>query len=507
MSKALFCILLFLLFIVCNSYAQTDGAHNIQQLSGQSVNGKFTEADEKLEEAQNLKQVPDKYIKELNSKMDLYNKRMMQKTVKTLQKLSKWENKIHGLLLKTSPQIAQQLFGNGQETFGTMLQKIQQGQAVTQNYQADYDAYMDKVSTNLKYLQQRKNELDSNVVKPVAEANDKMAALTKEEDNTEAVQQFIKTRRKQLMNGAMQYIQSSKYLANINQESFYYIETMKNYKELFSDPDKAEQAAEGIINKIPAFQQFTQQNSILSSLFGLSPNNTDGSTQTAFAGIQSRANVQNMIQQRIPTSGPNADQSITQNIQNAQDQLGGVKDKLNELGGGSSADLNMPDGFKPNMQKTKTFLQRIEYGFNIQFAKSNSFLPASSDIAATIGYKLSDKNTIGVGIAYDLGLGSGGSLKNISLSSQGIGLRSYIDLKLKGSIWITGGYEQNYQSAFTKFSQLQDISAWQQSGLIGITKKYKVGNKSSNMQVLWDFLSYSQVPQTPPIKFRLGYTF
>jgi len=88
-----------------------------------------------------------------------------------------------------------------------------------------------------------------------------------------------------------------------------------------------------------------------------------------------------------------------------------------------------------------------------------------------------------------------------------MGLRSFVDVKLKGSFWMSGGYEQNYQQAFGKIDILKDISHWQQSGLIGITKKYKIGKKTSNMQLLWDFLSYQQIPKTPAIKFRVGYTF
>jgi hypothetical protein len=85
-------------------------------------------------------------------------------------------------------------------------------------------------------------------------------------------------------------------------------------------------------------------------------------------------------------------------------------------------------------------------------------------------------------------------------------LRSYIDIKLKGSIWITGGYEQNYMQGFDKIPVLNDYSKWQQSGLMGLSKKYKVGKKIGNMQLLWDFLSYEQAPQTQALKFRVGYT-
>jgi hypothetical protein len=203
---------------------------------------------------------------------------------------------------------------------------------------------------------------------------------------------------------------------------------------------------------------------------------------------------------------------LQQQTQLAQTQLNNLKDRVNQLGGGSS-EINMPDGFKPNSQKTKTFLKRLEYGFNLQTQKTNYFLPTTSDIALTVGYKINDKCTIGVGASYKLGWGNG--INHISMSNQGIGVRSYIDLKLKGSLWVTGGYEQNYLPELA--GKLDSLPAgihgsswgkgWQSSGLIGLTKKIKMGKKASNVQLLWDFLSYSQVPRTQPVKFRVGYSF
>ena len=55
----------------------------------------------------------------------------------------------------------------------------------------------------------------------------------------------------------------------------------------------------------------------------------------------------------------------------------------------------------------------------------------------------------------------------------------------------------NYLQAFSKYEQLKNLSRWQRSGLIGLTKKYKVGKKENNLQLLWDFLSYHQVLRSP----------
>ncbi|MBN9300147.1 MAG: hypothetical protein J0I41_24325, partial [Filimonas sp.] len=98
-------------------------------------------------------------------------------------------------------------------------------------------------------------------------------------------------------------------------------------------------------------------------------------------------------------------------------------------------------------------------------------------------------------------------VSHMELSNQGVGIRSFLDVKLKGSIWITGGYEYNYQQAFKDLSTIRNLDVWQKSGLIGLTKKFKAGKKDGKLQLLWDFLSYSQVPRGQAIKFRIGYNF
>jgi len=89
-------------------------------------------------------------------------------------------------------------------------------------------------------------------------------------------------------------------------------------------------------------------------------------------------------------------------------------------------------------------------------------------------------------------------------------LKSYADIKLKGSFWLSGGYEINQRTAFERFDQLRGLNSLQKSGLLGISKTLPVKNKfikKTKMQLLWDFMSYQQVPVTQPIIFRIGYSF
>jgi len=452
---------------------------------------------------QTLKELPLKYINQFDSKIDKYSNRITSKTEKTLTKLSKWENKIKTLLQKANPEAAERLFGAGKPTFNTVLQKFHEGQTITEGYKAKYDEYRDKLTTNIQYIEQQKQYLNTKLLQPVSEAAKKIDELDNEVQQQEAVEAFIKERKKQLISESVKYIGNSKYLNKINKESYYYVETIKNYKAIFSDKKKAEETALTILNKIPAFTKFVQQNSMLARLFG-APSSSGGS-MASLAGLQTRASVNALIQNQIAAGGPNAQQQIMQNIQAAQAELGKLKDKVLKAGGGSS-DMEIPD-FKPNQTKTKTFKQRLEFGNNIQFTKSNNLVPSGADIGLSLGYKLNDKSVIGLGGSYKMGMGR---IDHITITHQGIGLRSFVDWKLKKQFYVTGGYEMNYNAAFKNIQQLQNYNSWQQSGLVGLSKKMNIKTKwfkETKLQLLYDMLARQHVPVSQPVVFRVGYNF
>jgi hypothetical protein len=194
---------------------------------------------------------------------------------------------------------------------------------------------------------------------------------------------------------------------------------------------------------------------------------------------------------------------IKQREQLLSDQLDALKSKIANAGGGNS-NMEIPR-FTPNDQKTKSFLHRLEFGFNMQSQTSTVYLPTTTNFAATVGYRINNGATAGIGVSYAMGWGTG--LDHIALSAQGVGVRNYIDIKAKGSIWITGGMEYNYIEPFTKLTDLKNPDVWQKSVLLGLTKKYKVGKQTGNVQLLYDFLAHSQSPQGAALKFRVGYTF
>ena len=294
----------------------------------------------------------------------------------------------------------------------------------------------------------------------------------------------------------------------IKKQVYYYQQQLLEYKSWFDDPSKLEAKLTELVLQIPVFQQFFAGNSQLGSLFAL-PGNSNPTAM--LAGLQTRAMVQQDLTARFG-AGTQVQQMLQQNMGEAQGMLNELKNKINSLGTGAS-DEELPD-FKPNNQKTKSLLKRLELGTNLQTQRATNFFPVTSDLGLSIGYKMSDKSIIGVGASYKMGWGKGWN--NINITQQGVGLRSFVDIKLKGSFWISGGYEQNYKP------RLREViipspgggsrmgAGWTKSGLIGISKVVSLKTKlfkKTKFQLLWDFLSYQEIPRTQPIVFRIGYNF
>lgn len=458
---------------------------------------------------------PTTFLSKVQNKYANLDERLTKQTEKYLMRLAKREKKLKRKLAKVDSAGAQLLFGNADQQYEKLLAAMRSDSLPVKKGQGVYSPMVDSVKTSLSFLNQ-----NNSILSPSKEVQDKVKGTLSQVNQfqsklqqSEQVKAFIQQRKQQIKEGLSKYSSLPKGITNsvadFNKEAYYYSAQLREYKEMLNDPDKMVQKGLSLLNKLPAFTQFMKQNSELASLFSL-PDNY-GTTQS-LAGLQTRTQVQQQIQTQLASAGPNAQQYLQQNLQAAQSQLNTLKDKINKLGGGGSGDMDMPD-FKPNNQRTKSFWQRLEYGTNFQTAKNN-FFPTTTDMGLSVGYKLNDKSTVGVGASYKMGWGE--DIKHIAITNQGMGLRSYLDVKLKGSFYASGGFEYNYQpissDSLSSNSGMHwnEISSWQQSGLVGISKVVSIKSKffkKTKLQLLWDFLSYEQVPRTQPLKFRVGYNF
>ena len=443
---------------------------------------------------------PDKLFNSLDKKTASIESKLDKQTTHYLSKLQKQENKLRKKLYKKDSLLANQLFTGVDDKYN----QLKNTSGKLSKYESVYSGHLDSLSTALSFL---KNNNVSNLTnnpklqKTLSQYQDLQNRL----NASEQINKYL-AQRQQLLKDQLEKLGIVKELKQFKKQVYYYSEQVRQYKEAFEDPTKLEAKLMEVVMKVPQFKNFFAHNSMLGSLFALPT--SDGSSTASLQGLQTRAIVNQSLVDRFG-SGSNVTQQLQQNVQSAQGQLNDLKNKISQYANGSagnvSSDQAMPD-FKPNSQHTKSFLRRLTYGTDMQSQKARFFFPVTSDVGLSIGYKLNDKSTVGLGASYKIGWGS--SWNNISVTHQGVGLRSYLDWKIKGSFYMSGGYEQNYRNLIHSVDQLKDYSGWQSSGLVGLSKKYQVSKKmKGEMKLLWDFLSYQQVPRTQAILFRIGYSF
>jgi hypothetical protein len=455
---------------------------------------------------------PSKFFKKVNEKAASLESKLDKQAEKYLERLLKKEKKLRKKLARKDSTAAS-LLNDAEEQYARLGANLRNKANTATGRNGQYIPYLDSLKTSLSFLDKNNGLIpgQAGIQQKINSSLKQVKGLQSSLQQSEQVKAFIRQRKEYLKQALAKHTNVPKHLSKIyndfNKELYYYSTQVTEYKEMLNDPDKLTRKGIELLGKTSVFQQFMREHSELAALFR-TPDNYG--TPQALAGLQTRQQVQQLIQTQLGSAGPNAQQVIQQNMQTAQQQLGRLKDKLNKLGSNNSGDIDadMPD-FKPNNQKTKSFFQRLEWGTNLQSTKSNFFFPTTTDLGLSIGYKLSDKSMIGVGGSYKVGWGK--DIRQIQVTSEGAGLRSFLDIKLKGSFFASGGFEYNYQG-FSNDSLLinQPANKWTQSGLVGISKVISLKTKffkKTKVQLLWDFLSYQQVPRTQALRFRVGYSF
>lgn len=449
---------------------------------------------------------PDRLFKKVDDKSADISKRLAKQSEKYLQRLAREEARLKKRLSKKDSIAAIRIFGDAEKQYADLHMKVKSVSGKASSLQSKYIPHLDTLKTAFNFIGK-----PDGLLKDIAGSQNKiigavarMEGLQENFNKAEEVKKYIEQRKQYLQSELGKYGLSGQ-LKKLKKQVYYYQAQVDEYKRMFDEPSQLEARAIGLLKKSSVFRDFFQKHSELAGLFRL-PGGSSGVPTVSFAGLQTRDIVQQQLTGRLG-SAPDVQQMMQQQVQRAKGELSGLKDRLNSLKAGSkgNGDPSMPD-FKPNNQKTKRFKDRLELGSNLQTVKSNMFFPSTTDIGLSLGYKLNDKSIIGVGSSYKMGWGK--DIRHISITHQGMGVRSFFEYKIKGSFWVSGGGEMNYKSQFSNFEILNDYSAWQRSALLGMSKKYQVSKKvKGSMQVLYDFLWREQVPRAQPVVFRVGYGF
>jgi hypothetical protein len=456
---------------------------------------------------------PTRLFNKINSQTTSLQNQLTRQTTRYLRRMARQEEKLRTQLYKTDSAKAAALYPQDpKQQYAALIQKFRRDSSrVFTSMGPEYLARVDSLQVALTFLNKNPDLVNAN---PALQA--KMQAslanlqqLQAKLQSADAVKQFIQARklRIQQMLSSFTHLPSgiTNAVAGYKKQAYYYADQVRTYRAMLNDPGKMTQTAMVLLNNVPAFSGFMKQHSFLAGLLGVPPNY---GTPKGLEGLQTRQQVMAMIQSKIGSAsgGTGAGLSSIQNSLNtARQDMSKLQAKLTKLGGGGGG-MDVPD-FKPNDQHSKTFLRRLQYGFNFQTTQGSYYFPNYTDIGLSLGYDLGHSNSVGVGASYKMGIGSG--WQHIALTSQGAGIRSYFDIHLKKSFSLTGGYELNRLEPFSSFKDIRQLSAWTSSGLIGIAKTISLKStvlKKTTVAFMWNFLSYSQVPHQPPVLFRVGYS-
>jgi hypothetical protein len=456
---------------------------------------------------------PARLFSQIQSRTTSLDRQLARQTRKYLQQMTRHEAALKKQLYKVDSGGSRYLFlQDPEQQYAALMQKVKTDTSrLSKPTGVTYLPYADSLQGAAAFLSRNPALPGSPSIDPAAAqvATNQLQTLQAKMMDADYARQFMVQRKEQINQYMLTHAPFVAGIKNIytayNTELLYYTQQLNAYKDMLNDPGKLWKNALAVLDRMPAFTAFMQKNSFLSGLFDVSP---DYNMESQLAGMQTREMVNGMLQKQVSGGGPDAASALSQSLQSAQSQLTQLKAKLATLGsGGQNADL--PANFKANSQKTKTLWQRLRYGVNLQTVQGNYFFPTTTDVGVSVGYQLTDKSTIGVGTSYKIGWGS--DISHIRLSGQGSSIRSFLDYKLRKGFSLTGGYEFNYQpESPLLLTHITTIDSWQRSGLIGLSKTVSMKTKffkETKVQLLWDFLSYQQVPKAQPILFRVGYTF
>ena len=460
---------------------------------------------------------PTRFLGKLQSKLTGLNGQLANQSQQYLQKMARREARLQQKLMSSDSAGAKQLFAGSAQQYAALIQKFKTDTGSShQQLSGQYQPYADSLQGELAFLKKNPQLLSSTPPTALQGSISQLQAMQAKLQVTTEANVFIQQRRQQIMQYLSQHSSlqglESKYTSGINQEAYYYTQRVNQYREMLNDPGNLGQKAISMVSGLPAYQNFMKANGQLAGMFKLPGGGGTGGSAQPLPGLQTHSQITSQVQSQVSSAssgnsgGGDGMGQIQSKVQAAQSQLDSYKSKLSQLGaGGTLADGS---GFRPNDQKTKTFWHRLEYGVNFQTTTSSYYYPTTTNFGASLGYRLGHNNVIGIGASYAMGWGS--SIQHVSITGQGVGLRSFLQIGIKNGFSATGGFEYNYTTQFTNLQQLRQIQNWTRSGLIGLSKtvstKSRVFSKTQ-VQLLWDFLSYSQVPKTEPLVFRLGYNF
>lgn len=443
----------------------------------------------------------DEWLVKLNGTTSQTQDKLLLATKRSLQKLRMQEDRLLNKVKKKDTLLNNGSLLSTAAFYDGLQKRVSSGmQLPAQAFSDVYSSKLDSLKTAMKFLSRQKLLQSVQGQKQYQQLLSQYNELQQKFNETNDISRLLMERQQQLLDKIGE-LGRYKGFRKMQEQIAGYRSKISACKEIWENPSKLESKITGLLAGNPDFRTFFNSNSDLGSIFQLG--SSQGNAANA-ANLQTRDALNQIIAQSTG-SASNVQSRIQESLPSGAGQVDGMLSDLQKL-----TDLKKEDpgltGAHAGFKRRKSFRERLEYSTNIQTVRADNFFPATTDLGLSVGYRFNERSTAGLGSSGKIGWGKG--FQDINITGQGLSLRTFTDIKLKGSIWISGGWEFNYQQPFHMLRSLRQVSDWKQSALLGLTKKLNIGSglfKSYEIKLLYDFLYRYRAPVTTPFKFRVGY--
>lgn len=449
----------------------------------------------------------DRLVERFIKATKIKSESLYKKTLKQYQKAIKngifAETTLKDILSKKDSVEGNRVFGNAEDVYAKWRRDDFLNSSLSAN-RIDKTPYFDSISSSIAYFQQLavkfENKIGAHELQQLLNRYNDLELLL---NRTAKLQQFMKERRAYLKQQLSKW-DLGKFMNRFDKTIYYFGQIVDDYKTIINQKSAVERKVLSIIRENGDFRNLLHQRVSLLPKIKL-PHSGSKNLEAAHSGLQTRAFVQKKIM-KMPIDSVAPEVFLKRQVEEE-----GLLQKNNQvvpqLRQAVMKYLGELPSFNVNKQKGKGFVRRLEAGINLQFGRMIKTLPTSGELAFSLGYKVNDKSTIGLAASYRVGVS--GTIKKLHINNQGIGIRSFIDWKIKGNFYVTGGYERNFLPEVNNTTIINDIriNEWQNSALIGAMKKYSLGKRKVAIQILLDILSINKQGFRTPVLVRNAFYF
>ncbi|MBX7052565.1 MAG: hypothetical protein K1X54_11065, partial [Flavobacteriales bacterium] len=161
-----------------------------------------------------------------------------------------------------------------------------------------------------------------------------------------------------------------------------------------------------------------------------------------------------------------------------------------------------------NPLKTKRPIDRFKVNCNFQLDPSTRFFPSSGMLSLGLAYQYLPSGCVGMSFTYNQPLPKrvfSSENREIMPVGKGYGMRTFVDYRLKGNLFIMAGYDFGLRSEIQSNKKNQTDLVHYQSALMGLKVRYssKKSRGQPTMEILYDFL-HGKTGQ-PAVVTRFGF--